>query len=312
MMLFDEFVNDIKKGVAAAVGDEYEVTVKKVPKYNGLLLTGLAIAKKDSRITPIIYLDDLYQSYISGNGEVSLASVVDLIAAFYEKQGQKAKQLDGSLGNLEDYQKVRDKVAFRLVNTKENQELLRLIPSIPFHDLSIVFYLYMKENADGICTALIHNEQMNLWNVTETELYREAEKNTPRLLPETFMGIDQVMEELESGDVADQDPHSWSGLPQTDVPIFYVLTNRLKDGGAACLLYPGVMKECADQLKSDLLILPSSTHELLIMPYDETINVAEMREMVQAINASEVSVEDQLSGEVYVYYRLKDQIVVAG
>lgn len=312
MMLFEEFVNDIEKGVAAIMEDGYEVTVKKVPKYNGLILTGLAITKKDSRITPIIYLDGLYQSYISGNGEMSLASVADSIAASYEEHGQKAQQLDGSLGNLEDYQKVRDKVAFRLMNTKENQELLRWIPSIPFHDLSIVFYLYIEEIADGICTALIHNEHMNLWNVTEAELYREAERNTPRLLPETLMGIDKVMESLGIADMGGNALHSCSGLPGADVPLLYVLSNRLGIGGAACLLYPGVMKECADQLRSDLLILPSSTHELLLMGYNETINVDEMKAMVRAVNAAEVPVEDRLSGEVYVYYRLKGQMVMAG
>ena len=94
-------------------------------------------------------------------------------------------------------------------------------------------------------------------------------------------------------------------------PPFYVLTNRLGITGAACLLYPDVLKKCAERLGQDLLILPSSIHESLILPYDESIRVDEMRYMVQSINASEVPTEDQLSGQVYLYHRSDNRIEIA-
>ncbi|WP_302326134.1 DUF5688 family protein [Enterocloster lavalensis] len=207
-----------------------------------------------------------------------------------------------------DYEKVRDKIIFKLINTENNRELLKRVPSRSFCDLSIVFMVHFGDREKGICTAMILNEHMAFWSVTADDLYDAAMKNTPRLLPDTFTGVDEMIRIIflqeECDDIIEKDAEVVPSL-------FYVLTNRLGIFGATCLLYPGAVKKYANELNCDLLILPSSVHETLLLPYDKDLNVDELREMVQNVNRSEVALEDRLSGQVYIYQRSEDRISIA-
>lgn len=311
MMSFEEFIKEMEKGVSAVMGEGYDVTAQKVPKNNGVILTGLVIAGKGSGISPAIYLDALYQAYMAKQGYADLEAVVKSITETYWEGRGEAEQLHIKLVELSDYRKIKDKIAFKLINTEENKELLKQIPSVPFQDLSIVFFLFLEGREEGICTALIHNQHMELWGVTVDDLYQEAKENTPRLFPETLMGLDEVIRDLEKGGGDGEYQDVPGGLPGIKERMFCILTNKAGVGGAACLLYPGVIRKCSEKLDSDLLILPSSVHETLILPYDETIKAEDMRCMVQSINRSEVPVEDRLSGQVYVYLRSEDRVITA-
>lgn len=80
---------------------------------------------------------------------------------------------------LGDYGYVKYRILYKLVNTKDNQDLLMQIPHIPYLDLSIVFYIAVAETGEGHMTALVNNQHTKFWNVTVDELYQAAAKNTP-------------------------------------------------------------------------------------------------------------------------------------
>ena len=90
----------------------------------------------------------------------------------------------------------------------------------------------------------------------------------------------------------------------------YVLTNQLKMNGAACILYPDALRKCSQQIGSDLLILPSSIHEVILLPDDGRSNREELREMVEEINRTQLEVEEVLSGQVYRYERKTNRIIL--
>ncbi|MEG2700536.1 MAG: DUF5688 family protein, partial [Hungatella sp.] len=68
------------------------------------------------------------------------------------------------------------------------------------------------------------------------------------------------------------------------------------------------LKSFADLLEQDLVILPSSIHEVLLVPYEEELCFEELASMVQHINQTEVPQADQLSNQIYYYSRIKDQV----
>lgn len=90
----------------------------------------------------------------------------------------------------------------------------------------------------------------------------------------------------------------------------YVMTNRTGINGASVILYDGVLRDFAETLGSDLVILPSSIHETLAIPYEEHLNAAELENMVRSINRTEVPPEDILSNSVYRYDRETDSVCV--
>ena len=93
-------------------------------------------------------------------------------------------------------------------------------------------------------------------------------------------------------------------------PTLYVLTNPAGVNGAACMAYPQVIKNFADRMGRDILILPSSIHEVLLVTDADHYDHEDMSQMVNDINLTEVPPEDRLSNQIYRYRRKDDQITI--
>ena len=83
----------------------------------------------------------------------------------------------------------------------------------------------------------------------------------------------------------------------------YILSNQSGINGAAVLMYPGVLESAAEQIGGDLLILPSSVHEVILLRWDPEIQLKRAAELVKFINQKDVLPEDVLADAVYVYRR---------
>ena len=86
------------------------------------------------------------------------------------------------------------------------------------------------------------------------------------------------------------------------VPM-YVLSSRNRIDGAACILYPTLLADICDSLQSSFYIIPSSIHEVLVLPSDSTDDSAKIREMIKEINDTQVAAEEILSYSLYFYNR---------
>ena len=83
----------------------------------------------------------------------------------------------------------------------------------------------------------------------------------------------------------------------------YVLTNNTRLNGAACIFYEDVLKKFADTLQTDLYILPSSIHEVILLPKLARYDAMNLEDMVREVNTDGVSREEVLSDKVYIYRR---------
>ena len=87
-----------------------------------------------------------------------------------------------------------------------------------------------------------------------------------------------------------------------------ILTNRSGVYGASAILYEGVLKNIAQRLGSDLVILPSSVHEVILLPYEDERRMEGLERMVREINQTVLPEEEVLSDQVYVYNRETDKV----
>jgi len=92
------------------------------------------------------------------------------------------------------------------------------------------------------------------------------------------------------------------------IPPLYVLSNKEKMFGASAMLYSEQIKGLADRLESDLLILPSSTNEVLLLPEQRDQGYDFYRQMVKEVNTTQVDPEEILSFNLYRYDRQKEEI----
>ena len=88
----------------------------------------------------------------------------------------------------------------------------------------------------------------------------------------------------------------------------YVLTNKTMLNGASTMMYYGVLDSIADKIGHDLYILPSSIHELILVPVKSGYKADELKKMVCQVNSDEVSDNEILSDSVYCYSRKDRQI----
>ena len=289
-MVYETFLSNIQSLVQARFGGRADVTVRRVLKNNGLLLDGLTISSPSSKTAPTIYLNSYYEEAEEG---VPLSAITDQIMLLCEENPALPERLEEA---LHSFSFVRERIAYRLINAKKNQWLLSDIPHYPYLDLAIVFYLIVSENEDGQMTALIHHNHLELWGITKEELWTLAEQNTLRLMPGCITPIETALAELDLIDPANPSVH------QPTLPL-YVLTNQKGINGASCMLYPGILKDFAEQLQDDLFILPSSIHEVLLTPRSQSFPPDELNAMVSCINRTDVPIEDRLSDHIYCFSR---------
>jgi len=313
MMKFEAFADEVVNRMKARLGDGYSVSIHRSLKNNSTVQPQLLIHENDRRSGPAIYLKEHYQLYCKNPCSKQMARVMDNISCLF---GEQKEMLDGleQWGNLlTDYRNVKEKILFKLVNTEDNQELLGKIPHIPYLDLSIVFYIYLSQSEEGIISTIVTNRHMEFWGITSEELYQAAIINTPEKMPVRFCSMQDVFAEIvgiskeELIDELGEDMFQIQGNENNSQ--LYVLSNEIGTNGAASLLYPGMLKICAKTLKKDLYILPSSVHEVLLVPHDENVKAEELAEMIQHINREEVPREDWLSDHAYFYNRADDSLI---
>ena len=142
---------------------------------------------------------------------------------------------------------------------------------------------------------------LDLYGITPEQLHNDALESAQNLLPVNMVSLAEMMGNMMGVD-ADM------VTPTMDQPQLIVLTNDQALHGAGALFYPGQMDAVAQQLGSDYFVLPSSIHEVLLLPDDGSVDYDVLEAMVQDINMTTVAPEEQLSDHVY-HYDAKDHIL---
>ena len=81
----------------------------------------------------------------------------------------------------------------------------------------------------------------------------------------------------------------------------YVASVPDKIHGAGVLAYQDFMDQAAERAGGDFFILPSSIHEVLIVPDNGNMSLSDLEAMVKEVNATQVAPEDKLTDSVYHY-----------
>ena len=273
---------------------ELEAKVKEITKNNDTKFTGITVSN-DSNIAPVIYLDDLYSYYTMGS--ITVSDAVETVMKTYEKSQINSVDMSDFL----NFEKIRDSIVYKLINKTKNEKLLEDVPHVDMLDLAIIFCVLCPSiSENGMASVTIHNNHMQMWNIDVNELYEAAKKNTPKLLPARLTSMEEMLFGMkENLGMSNED---FEELPETDIPM-YVLTNSVKTSGAACILYENTLKSFAEKIDGDVVILPSSIHETILIPASLKDNMTDLIAMVREVNATQVSPDEVLSDNVYVYNR---------
>lgn len=305
-----DFAEAVRTETIKKLGGEYQVTVETKNKNNKAVYTGLHISRKGMEAEPLVYLDDYFKQYQNGNMTVSEA--VECVVRASRKKGPSVE-----IRQFLEYENVKDSIVYRLINTEMNRELLDDLPHMEFLDLSVVFCCLVMEEEDNPAFIWIHNIHMKLWDVTVEELYWAASENTQRLEKPELMNIEEILYDVlpEKGFSLNENDRSMEEEPagnndaESTVPV-YVLSSRKRLQGAACMLYPDLLRRIADRMDSSYYIIPSSIHELLLIPAAGFADRDELKAMICEINDTHVAPEERLSYSLYGYDRKENKVEI--
>lgn len=286
-MNYEKFCEELTEEVRRQAGKELEVSRQTIQKNNGVEADALEIRARESKFSPILYLEDFYEQYLRGVGVAHLAALMlDCFAELSKKPPAPARL-------FENYEQAVSGIFCKLVNYEKNLPLLSQIPFERWLDLAVVYYYQLDLAGEGEATILIRNTHLKHWKITEGRLQRDAWENTLRQLTPTWQNLSEIL----AGEAEFQE----SGEQNSIFPV-YLLTNTRKCLGAICIRYPKMAEIIAGRLKSDYYVLPSSIHECLILPA-EGFSGRQLRRMVQEINETRLPPQEVLSDQVYYYDR---------
>lgn len=290
MMTIPEFTEEMKGQLKQYLPEELkniECVTKVVTKNNNTVMIGIEMQIPDHNVAPVIYMEDFYQAYRDGTEMETLASQV---AELYQTMKPEDKILDELASG--DYQQLKDKITLRLVNAKANLPDLAVVPHRKVEDLAVIYQISLfNVREQGEASVKITNTIMNHWGVDEPTLNELAMKNTKELLPPEFCSMEEIMRELLQSDASVEEQET--GM--------YVLTNKNKIYGAGLILYPEVLDMVSETLKKEFYILPSSVHEVIIVPKKRDMEPKELGQMVREINHTVVDRDEILSDRIYEY-----------
>ena len=86
------------------------------------------------------------------------------------------------------------------------------------------------------------------------------------------------------------------------------MTNTSRINGANALVQEELLAQVGDVLGGDYYVLPSSTHELILIQDDGSISKEALERMVTEINSTQVPKKDLLSNKVQFYDSRQKQL----
>lgn len=290
-MTYEKFLETIRKEVQNRADSDLRVYMQDCIKNNDVIYNGLTIMDANFNLAPTIYLNNFYDRY----GDDIDSAVEEVLRIYYENKPDS--KYDMSFFKV--WESVKDKIAYKIVNTEWNSNLLRDVPHISFLDLSVVFYMILEHDDEGNATVLLHNEHLKAWDKTADDLFEVAKVNTQKIIPYTIKDIFDTMAGIIGIDKSELE------LPlmcdENDVVPMYVITNKSMLYGACAMLEKDLLKNLGEKFGS-FIIIPSSVHELIIVPSEQdSCDMEYFSEIINEVNTSQLAEEEVLSDHAYFY-----------
>ena len=229
---------------------------------NGVILKGIEIVN-DSNIVPVVYTDSLLRNAEKNNE--TMEEIVSKIIKIYEKE----KDVDLDVNRIFDKSYMKQ--------------------NIFLEGIECYMYLRLKEDENGCFSTKVSKDILKYAGISLQEAWEEAEKNT---------NAETVIEPMAK--ILCELLHIKYSEEMEKTTPFFVISNKKSNGAAAILNRKALEKFGKERGIEKLVVLPSSVHEMILLPYEEEMDMWEMSEMVKQVNFSEVEPTERLTDRAYL------------
>lgn len=248
---------------------------------NGIICKGILIQQGSENVATLIYTEKLLEE-AEKEGK-SIDEVVDEALYIYEK-GKKEMCFD--VEQFFDRKWFFEHLSIGL-QKESNQELIkRTVEDMP----GIEAYLCLKNVGNGKNYEMkMTNQHLNTVGVPEKDAWEKAQEN---LCKDTdILSMEQILSEMLGQSAGEEN----------DAFGMYVISNKERCKGASAILNRKAIAEFAKKWGVDrVFVLPSSVHEMILVPDRGGLELEELNSMVTEVNATQVDPEEQLPNRAYV------------
>ena len=305
-MRYKEFMASVKDTLEKKLLErKASVEINSIVKANDRVKDSISIIIPGRTSSPTVYLNDFYEWHMKGG---TVDEISDKILEIFDRC---SRDIPEEFLRFESFEEARHNITLKVLNTAINEAYLEDTARLEYLDLSVVFYctVIIGVQKHVFCSKISH-DLMKSWGMNEHMLYDLARRNTPRLLGVYLREVKEViMEMLEGADDQIRESLLWALEDENRSPM-YILSNYSRNSGAGNMFSEGILKSLAEQLNGDLYLIPSSIHEVLVIPVNSRLTRDEVDAMVSDVNRTVLRPEDILSDHVYIYRRQEDRIVM--
>lgn len=285
-----EFAEDIKEKLSQRGYGDVMTSFHDIEKTNQNY-EAISVVQAGSNIGVNFNIENAFASYEhTGDYEGVLASATGVIVGGLDQ----IPAVD--VNALMNYEVMKEKLSVEVISADANEELLAKVPHDRIEDLAVVYRFIMESNEDGRASILVNNDLIERMGVTHEQLRADALENSPEIRPVVIQGMNEVMKEMMGPEA-----YEMFGIPDDTEEMMFIATVPDKNSGAGVLAYQDFMDQAAEKIGGDFYVIPSSIHEILLVPDNGEVQAEGLKEMVQEVNATEVSPEEKLSDNVYHY-----------
>ena len=253
-------------------------SIKKVTKNNGTERIGLEYLSDNDRIHPVLYMETYYDEFLK-TGDMNTEIMYECLK-IHSGESQQF-----TIDDFSDWEYVKDRIIFRLINRERNKEFLESHPHVEFGKEFAVIFAYVFDDLGASVT--VTDALADTWNKDADELFAAASENTPRIFQSELIDMDKMLSIML--DNREEFPNP--------IPM-YVLSNRQRLHGASTILYFDFSS--VFDTESQLYLIPSSVHEWIVIP-NAGGDPNTICDMIKEVNRTVVAPEEVLSDNLYIY-----------
>lgn len=238
---------------------------------NGVELNGIRFMT-ESGICPVIYTDNIIED------ADSLMEAVEMVLKTYNN----AEIMEIDKDSLMNPAFILENLYVGLQKTSI-EDIVK--SDTDFEGIKKYLYVRTNEDASFKLTCVL----LKTLKVDESEMWKAANKNT--FAKTSIKSMSEKLSELAGIKIEEIE----------GMPIQYIVTNTMNYRGASAILDIDSLKELAKKLNTyKFIVLPSSIHEMIIIPDDGSSDIEELNSMVQEVNETQVDPEERLTDRTYI------------
>lgn len=222
--------------------------------------------------------------------EVTDEEAAEQVIRIYEEQ--KAKDIQFDIEKFMDYEQMKSSliICLRQPTSEECTDIKRA-----WFDMEMYIRAIIDINSEEMSTVTVRPEHIKMWEISEDELFNIAIENTKH---RTYIRpLKEVV--LERAPKEEREfIEACMGLDNN-----YIVSNREMQYGASAFLDIETIEAIAEKHESDVYIIPSSIHEILLYVDNVGMTIDDINEMVRSTNESCVEPNERLSNHAYKYHR---------